>query len=247
MISSHVVTTEGSMIDASKVAPNAFRRLRELFQRGEINIGAHSVAHLNVEEYRQSRRIIPQEFLSFNKDETWSSPIAETLAYRDIWKRPPWFVAPAWGYKDGLTKPEASRLFNYIADSNQHLQQSDGRELFGTIRNGCVSLFETWRSGMSGIKMEDEDLFHAFLDVGIPVHLMLHSAFNQDPLTRSQKIILLACFSLTLLIGNFWLSRYCGPWLCFVNFSILWRCGWVFQSPPYLNVPSINFFPFWIW
>ncbi|MGA9755488.1 MAG: hypothetical protein WBV23_10140 [Desulfobaccales bacterium] len=207
MVSSHAMTSEGKLINATELAPKAFGLLRELYQRGEINIGAHGRAHLDVSEYRRTRKLVPYEFDALDKTET-----RETLKGLKQWlsemfaKTRQGFVAPAWGYKEDVTKPEAASLFSYIADSNQHLQQSDCQDLFGTIRTGCVSLFETWRSGMSGIRMTDSDLFRAYLGAGLPIHLMLHGPFSRDPLTRGHKIVFLGFAFLFFVTLDFWLG-----------------------------------------
>lgn len=210
MISSHAMTSEGEMIRAPELAPKAFGLLQELYQRGEINIGAHGAAHLDVAEYRRTRKIVPQEFLTLDKTTTRATLESLKQWLAEVFgKDRLGFVAPAWGYKEGVTKPEASRLFSYSADSNQHLQQSDGRDLFGTMRNGCVSLYETWRSGMSGIRMTDSDLFRAYLGVGLPIHLMLHGPFPREPLTRRHKTALLWLGVPALVALNLWLWYYC--------------------------------------
>jgi hypothetical protein len=210
MISSHAVTAEGSLVKAPELAPKAFRLLRELYKRGEINIGAHGTAHLDLAEYRRTHRIVPQEFLALDKTATRATlQSLKTWLTEVFGKDRLGFVAPAWGYKEGVTKPEAAGLFSYIADSNQHLQHSDGRDLFGTIRNGCVSLYETWRSGMSGIRMADSNLFRACLGAGLPIHLMLHGAFTRDPLTRRHKTALLWLAVPALVALNLWLWYYC--------------------------------------
>jgi len=218
MLSSHAMTPERTLVKAPDLAPKAFRLLRELYQRGEINIGAHGTAHLDVAEYRRTRRIIPQEFLGLDKTATRATLESLKQGLAEVFgKDRLGFVAPAWGYKEGVTKPEASGLFSYIADSNQHLQQSDGRDLLGTIRNGCVSLYETWRSGMSGIRIADSDLFRAYLCAGLPIHLMLHGAFSRDPLTRRHKTALLWLAAPALLVLNLWLWYYCDQWFWLVS------------------------------
>jgi hypothetical protein len=214
MISSHVITLAGDLKPAAEVAPKAFRLLRELYQRGEINIGAHGVAHLDVETYRRTHQIVPQEFFGLDKTATRKSLESLKQGLAEFFgKDRLGFVAPAWGYKEGVTKPEAARLFSYIADSNQHLQQSDGRNLFGTMWNDCVSLFETWRSGMCGIKMADKGLFRAYLKAGLPIHMMLHGLFTRDPLTWRKKTAICLCAALALAALNLELWMVYPQWL----------------------------------
>ena len=227
MITSSAMTPEGEMVKAPELAPKAFGLLRALYQRGEINVGAHGVAHLDVAEYRRSRKIVSQEFLALDKTETRITLQSLKQWLTEVFgKERLGFVAPAWGYREEVTKPEAVSLFSYIADSNQHLQQSDGHELFGTIRNGCASLFETWRSGMSGIRMTDSFLFRAYLDAGLPIHLMLHGPFSRDPLTRRRKISLLL-FALLAMAGvNIWVCYCCNrrfllAWILLQIFTVM--------------------------
>lgn len=212
MLSSQVITAQGDIRPAPDVAPQAWGLLRQLYQRGELNIGAHGSIHLDLEAWQRHRQIIPQEFRSLGPEATRDrlASVQQCLAHY-FGKERPGFVAPAWGYHPGVTKPAAADLFSYIADSNQHLQQADGDDLFGSWHCGCVSLYETWRSGMSGLKIADPEIFRAYLDVSIPIHLMLHGPWQRDPLTRNGKIAILAGLSLVLVLGNLWLWDS-GPW-----------------------------------
>ena len=207
MLSSHVISRDGAMIKAPEVAPNAFKILRELYSRRDINVGVHGFLHLDPEEYRRNCRIVPHEFLALNENETQATLRVLKDWLKDLFgKDRPGFVAPAWGYKDFVTKPIARGMFRYVADSNQHLQESEGKDLFGTVIDGCVSLFETWRSGMAGIRMANNDMFRAYLSVGFPIHLMLHGSFPRDPLTTRLKTLILVSFAFLSVALNIWLG-----------------------------------------
>lgn len=207
MLSSHVLKGSCELFLAQTVAPRAFELLRELYQKGEINLGLHGRTHLDVDAYQLDGTIVPYEFQTLDKEQTVS-------AMRSLrqWLKASFgilhsgFVAPAWGYRPCVTKAIARRMFRYVADSNQHLQQSVDEDLFGSVCDGTVSMYETWRSGMSGVKMMDRQVFGSYLDAGLPIHLMLHGFRVRDPLVGWLKILLgvsaVSCFA----IGDIWLA-----------------------------------------
>jgi hypothetical protein len=215
-----------------------------LFRDGEINIGAHGYAHLDLEVYRREGTLKPREFLSMGAART--RLILEGLAgwlRADFGKTHAGFVAPAWGYRAGITKLAARGIFRYIADSSQHLQEGEGGGLFGTVHDGCVDLFETWRSGMCGISMADRSLFAAYLDAGLPVHVMLHGPLMRDPLTRRRKWIAVAVGGLFLAILGMVIVAARGPrWVAIVllgelgvvgiAYSLRRGCGWYLRMAP---------------
>lgn len=197
------VLKDGRLMPAQEVAPKAFGLLTDLYRKGEINVGGHGYVHLDVTAYRQYGKIEAREFLTLGEAETRTAMQSiKQWAGRTFSKDNMGFVAPAWGYREGITRPVARGLFSYIADSNQRLQRSAAGDLFGSVRSGCVSMFETWRSGMSGIRMADRKVFGAYLGAGLPVHLMLHSVWTSDPLTRGSKFALLALAIVAALTVN---------------------------------------------
>lgn len=186
------VFKDGKCRPAQEVAPKAIGLLADLYHKGEINIGGHGYVHLDVTAYQLCGKIEAREFLAMGEGETRTALLSiKRWLSTTFRKRKFGFVAPAWGYREDITKPIARNIFCYIADSNQSLQRSDGGELFGSVKAGCVNMFETWRSGMSGIRMADRNIFSAYLDTGLPVHLMMHSALTSDPLTYGRRLIFL--------------------------------------------------------
>lgn len=197
------VLKDGKRLPAQEVAPKAFGLLSALYRKGEINVGGHGYVHLDVTAYQQHGKIEAREFLTMGEGETRAALLSVKQWVGDSFgKDRMGFVAPAWGCREGITQPVARGMFSYIADSNQSLQRSDGGELFGSVQSGCVSMFETWRSGMSGIRMADRNVFGAYLGAGLPVHLMLHSVLTADPLTRGSKQALLALVIAVALMVN---------------------------------------------
>ncbi len=192
MMSSHILEYSGDAQPVTTIAGKSIDYIRSLFERDTLNIGVHGYLHMNASKYQNNGEIFPREFLLLGETETYQ--ILKNLKswlHDDFGKQEMGFVAPAWGYKKDITKPAGRERFNYIADSNQHLQEDGHSDLFGSVVNGCVNMYETWRSGMSGICMASKSVFSGFLDVGLPVHLMLHGSLVSDPLKKSHKLLII--------------------------------------------------------
>lgn len=176
MVSSHLLDRSGVTYPMDVVFPRTTARMRQLSDDGKIVINAHGMLHLRAEVYLRDGHIDPFEFVGL--DDTATASKLDTICEfirRVFHKEPRGFVAPSWGYEPGVTKPVASRYFDYIADSYESWQLGL-TPFFGTIDEVCgfVHFPETWRYGAYSLDRSRSAVWRQALLKDIPIHFMQH-------------------------------------------------------------------------
>jgi len=164
--------------------PKTIEYMKSLYAKKLININAHGNIHFNVAQYFRSYKAYPTEYIGLDIMRT-EKLLTETIhTIKSIFNKiPKGFVAPAYGYEPNVTKLVAAKYFDYIIDSNYNLRNGNC-ELFGYYQQ-YISMPETWEFPISDINYYDINVWKAYLDVGLPIHIMQHDAFySRNFLTR---------------------------------------------------------------
>jgi len=146
--------------------------------QGAFEIGSHGMVHLR--NWSDPSVDDPREFLDLDAQETVKHVEAcDSEILRLFDKRPQSFVAPAWGYRPGVTKEIAAERYPIIVDSSQHVE-SGLCEVFSEVgeEDGYLNMVETFRSGDRMLTYNNPDFWKCYAAAGIPVHYMQHTDTN---------------------------------------------------------------------
>jgi hypothetical protein len=198
MVNSHILDADARLKRIDELVPACLSFLRARMRKARMEVGAHGRSHIDEGAFLAERRISPLEFATINEKETHehlkecSSFIGEYFG-----KKPDGFVAPCWGYRDGLTKKAAAEYFGWIADSNQRFQQGKAEPCGWVDGQGAVHLTETVRATSSEVDLSRDEPWMLYFDAGLPVHFVIHGPYMRDPLailTKHEKTIGLGLF-----------------------------------------------------
>jgi hypothetical protein len=188
MINSHILDKNKKLTPVSETLPKSCSRLRDYYKRNVIDIHAHGRSHIDEEKFYRTGEISPLEFTSLSEEETkrhLSDNITILKQYFD--KTAMGFVAPSWGYNGSITKKICAKYFSFVLDSSRNFRSSNDAFCSGHVdENGLLHILETWHLGRDRANYADKALWHAFLDNGIPIHMMVHEPYIYDPLPTSQ-------------------------------------------------------------
>ncbi len=190
MYSSHYHGPEGGYKTVSSAMPQAIRELQLGVGESIFEIGSHGMVHLRSDSSDPTSSD-PREFLDLNEEETAAHLRACDNEIRRLFgTRPKSFVAPAWGYRPGITKRIAAACYPIIVDSSQHVESgacdvflADGSE--GDYFNAV----ETFRSGDRMLTYSNPDFWRCYAAAGIPIHYMQHTDTNWQILRKTMKEI----------------------------------------------------------
>jgi len=209
MINSHILNKNQKLISVAEVVPESCARLSAYYKRNIIDIHAHGRSHIDEEKYERTGAISPLEFTNLGKEETekhLSDNVAFLKQYFD--KSSMGFVAPSWGYNESVTKKICANFFSFVLDSSRNFRSSSDAFCSGHVdENGLLHILETWHLGRCRADYTDKNLWNAFLDNGIPIHMMVHEPYIYDPLPTSQTLRFL-----TMMLCLFILPFYAFFW-----------------------------------
>jgi len=130
----------------------------------------------------------PREFLDLDEEQTAAHLKASEDEIRRLFGvQPQSFVAPAWGYRTGVTKRVAAKCFPIIVDSSQHVE--DGScDVLGADREGnYLNAVETFRAGERTLTYSNPEFWQCYASAGIPIHYMQHTDYNWEILRKLLK------------------------------------------------------------
>lgn len=188
MISSHILDKNNELMSVAEVVPKSCSRLKDYYKKNVINIQAHGRSHIDEEKYSRTGKISPLEFKSLSEEGT-EKHLNDNVAFLKQYfnKASMGFVAPSWGYKERITKKVCAKYFSFVIDSAKNCRRLSDCFCSGHIdENGLLHIMETWHLGHCRTDYSDKTLWHAFLDNGIPIHMMVHEPYIYDPLPTSQ-------------------------------------------------------------
>jgi hypothetical protein len=179
MYSSHFREANGTLTPISSVMPRSISEMQLGVKQGVFEIGSHGMVHLRSVS-SDSTSTDPREFMDLDVPETVKHLDAcesEILQLFD--KKPQSFVAPAWGYRSGLTKQIAAERYPIIIDSSQHVEIGLCDVLWDAVQQGgSLNMVETFRSGDRMLTYSNADFWKCYAAGGIPIHYMQHVDTN---------------------------------------------------------------------
>lgn len=196
MVSSHVPDENLNLKVVTSAVPKSCERLRDYYRKGFINVNAHGRSHIDEEKYRKTREISPMEFKYLNIEQT-EKHLGDNIKFMKQYfeKLPVGFVAPSWGYHENITKAVCAKLFSFVIDSSRNFRTVDDCMGTGDIdEQGLLHLIETWHLGANGIDYYDRLVWRAYLDNGIPIHMMVHGPYIYDPIPKSKSAMFIVLF-----------------------------------------------------
>src|SRR5262249_51294476 len=126
MYSSHFRTATGELETISSVMPRSIRAVQAGVQEGVFKIGSHGMLHLRENSAIGQLGMDPREFMDLNEEETLRHlQASDSEITRLFTTTAAGFVAPAWGYRPGVTKKIAIQRYSAIVDSSQHVESGD--------------------------------------------------------------------------------------------------------------------------
>lgn len=244
MYSSHLTEGDGPPSKISSIMVKSIDEMRNGVRRGVFEIGSHGMIHLRGIP-SDNALSDPREFLDLDERQT-RMHLSESDAEisRLFLAKPESFVAPAWGYRPGVTKRVARELYSVIADSSQHMEDGTCDILMGRSTEGkYFNATETFRVSERVLTYSDWRFWRCYATAGIPVHYMQHTDHNWQVLRALLRVVpsshknhLLAGFRATLQTiaddaKQSTLNRAISVWLlvCFfmlvnpASSKILWR------------------------
>lgn len=177
MVTSHILFPDGQIYSQDSLFPITTQKMVELYRGGKININTHGRTHINESKYLKSKILDSLEYIGLNSSETQAHLEDTVMMLKNVFgKTPTGFVAPAWGYQDGVTKEIAGNYFDYIVDKNSFYLRSEKAYPFGVndFSLNYINAPETWEYGMKGIDEADQNTWNSYLSVGMPIHFMMH-------------------------------------------------------------------------
>jgi predicted deacetylase len=180
MYTSHFYGKNGNLTKISEVMPRSIREIGIGIKQGVFEIGAHGMVHLRYPYARSKKENDPREFLDLDEE---SANEHLQACIEEIWRllkvRPVSFVAPAWGYRTGVTKRTAGQKFKVIIDSSQHVESASSEVLFmAGEESPALNCTETFRAGSRMVSYSSPDFWRCYASAGIPVHYMQHTDTN---------------------------------------------------------------------
>lgn len=179
MYSSHFREANGSLTPISSVMPRSISEMQLGVKQGVFEIGSHGMVHLrNISS--EPTTTDPREFVDLDAPETVKHlDVCESEIVQLFGKKPQSFVAPAWGYRPGLTKQIAAKRYPVIVDSSQHVE-SGLCEVLSSVgqESGYLNMVETFRAGDRMLTYSNRDFWQCYAAAGIPIHYMQHVDSN---------------------------------------------------------------------
>jgi predicted deacetylase len=179
MYASHFYGSDGKLQRIADVMPRSIREFASGVRRGVFEVGSHGMVHLR-HSPPEARDPDPREFLDLDEAETETHLQAcESEIRRCFNTQGSGFVAPAWGYRPGITKRMAARHYNAIIDSSQHAENGSCDVLLTCDSEGpYVNLTETFRTSYRMLAYANPDFWKCYATAGLPVHYMQHTDNN---------------------------------------------------------------------
>lgn len=199
MVSSKIADRNAVLHSIDTVVPKSFTRLKYYFDKGSINVNAHGRSHLDEERFRAAREVSPQEFSGLTCEET-RKHLEDCISFieRFFRKKASGFVSPCWGYREYLTKNVCADYFSFIIDSSMNYRSGKDWPKNGFLdQKGMVHLIESWNVGSRDFDRTDQELWRTFMACGIPVHMMAHGLYLEDPVPsrKEARMLILASFA----------------------------------------------------
>ena len=162
--------------------PQSISEMQEGVKQGVFKIGSDGMVHLRNNSSGDGF-LDPREFLDLNEQETAEHlNISDGEILRLFGASPNSFVAPAWGYRPGVTKKVAGERYSVVADSSQHVE-SGGCDVLLTGAHDDGNYFhaaETFRPGGRMLTYSNPDFWRCYASAGIPIHYMQHTDTNWE-------------------------------------------------------------------
>lgn len=181
MYSSHYYARDGNCKAISSVMPRSISEIQLGVKEGVFEIGSHGMVHLR-NGTSDPAELDPREFLDLDEQQTTAhlKACADEI-YRLFDSRPQSFVAPAWGYRPGVTKRIAAKDYSVIVDSSQHWENGTcGGFLEPEADGNFFNAVETFRSGERMLTYSNPEFWRCYVGAGIPIHYMQHTDSNWD-------------------------------------------------------------------
>ena len=179
MYSSHFPGKNGILVPISSVMPRSIRQMQLAIKQQVFEFGSHGMVHLR--SWSDLSAADPREFSDLDTEQTIKHlESADGEIIQLFGKRPRSFVAPAWGYRPGVTKRVAAERYPIVIDSSQHVETGLA-DVFGNARQddrGYFNMVETVRSGDRMLSYSSADFWRCYAAAGIPVHYMQHTDTN---------------------------------------------------------------------
>lgn len=211
MINSHVFDSNKILVAVDEVVPKSCSRLKDYYKRNIIDVQAHGRSHIDELKYILTEEVSPLEFTNLSEEDTekhLNDNVAFLQQYFD--KASTGFVAPSWGYKTYTTKKACAKYLSFVVDSAKNFKSSV--DCFGSghiDKNGLLHILETWHLGHQRADYSDKNIWQAFLDNGIPIHMMVHEPYIYEPLPTSQVnrfLVIILCLAIIPFFALVWPS-----------------------------------------
>jgi len=180
MYTSHYYSLDGNPLPVGNAMPLSIRELCLGIEQKVFEIGAHGMLHLRFDHAAALKDADAREFLDLDDEATNKHlrACAEEIQHLfDV--HPTSFVAPAWGYRPGLTKKIAGQQFKVVIDSSQHME--DGSVAVFSVpdeESPAFNCTETFRPGSRMLSFTSPEFWKCYALAGIPVHYMQHTDTN---------------------------------------------------------------------
>lgn len=179
MYSSHLNDDDSAHSTVSSIMVRSIEEMRDGARRGVFEIGSHGMIHLRGNAAGNSP-MDPREFLDLDEQQTrLHLSKCDAEIQRLFLTEPSSFVAPAWGYRVGVTKKVAAERYSVIVDSSQHMEDGSCDILMGRATEGeYINATETFRVSERVLTYGDWRFWQCYAVAGIPVHYMQHTDSN---------------------------------------------------------------------
>jgi hypothetical protein len=180
MYSTHFRDGKGSVRTIRSVMPRSIQEIRSAVQLQTAEIGSHGMIHLRDSLRQNQAEPDPREFMDLDELQTAAHVLAAEREILDSFQTSPAsFVAPAWGYRPGITKKTAARNHSVICDSSQNVESGTCDVLLADGRSATFfNLAETFRCSKRVLSYTDPAFWSCYAGCGIPVHYMQHTDTN---------------------------------------------------------------------
>jgi peptidoglycan/xylan/chitin deacetylase (PgdA/CDA1 family) len=187
MYSSHF-RDHGQLKAISFVMPRSIKEIQSGVAIGVFQVGSHGMVHLRG-EVPSASGLDPREFIDLSEQETVQHlTISDDEIARLFRGSPQHFVAPAWGYRPGVTKSIAGFRYSAVIDSSQHVENGECDVFMAVPSEGTYfNMVETFRPGARMLTYSNPDFWRCFAGAGIPIHYMQHTDTNWHILTQLLK------------------------------------------------------------
>lgn len=179
MYTSHICGKKGKFESIASAMPRSVYEIDCGVKQGVFEIGSHGMVHLRRPFIAQDEPD-PREFMDLDEDETSTHLNACETEIKRYWGvKSSSFVAPAWGYRPGITKRAAAKLYSIIADSSQHMEDGTCNIMLGPGEySSYMNITETFRQDGNILTYAEKDFWKYYAEAGIPVHYMQHTDNN---------------------------------------------------------------------